>query len=180
MSRRFDPVTITFDRGLLEHPRAVHVRRMRSAIWLYLALLTRLAPRTDALELSLPGLAASMGLPEGTIRSWFGHLRKQRYLDIRRRDGPLAEVRIRHVPRPPNEPPPRKFSARKLERALNETGNRDALEAALDAHDDATIQRALAGSLAVPATEIRRSRTALFLYLLKRHEKATTEDDPRP
>lgn len=179
MTRRLDPVTLTIDRGLLEHPRAVHVRRMRSAIWLYLALLARLPPRTDQLEESLSGLATEMGLPEGTIRSWFGHLRKQRYLEIRGRDGTKAEIRVRHVPRPSNEPPARRFSVAKLERALNETGNRDGLDAALDAHDDATIQRSLAGALAVPATEIRRSRTALFLYLLKRHAKDPTEDDPR-
>ena len=43
------------------------------------------------------------------------------------------------------------------------------LQTALDAHDDGVVKRALAGTLAVPETQIRRSRTALFIYLLKRH-----------
>ena len=47
------------------------------------------------------------------------------------------------------------------------------LQAVLNLHSDEQIKRALAGTLAVPETQIRRSRTALFIYLLKRHAQST-------
>ena len=41
MSTSHDPITLTLDRRILEHPRAYHLRRMRGALWLYLDLLAR-------------------------------------------------------------------------------------------------------------------------------------------
>jgi hypothetical protein len=183
MSRTPVPITIRFDRGLLEHPQALHLRRMRAALWLYLGLLVRLPAGQNTVELDLAEMASAMGLAAGTVRSWLGHLRKHRYVHLER-SGSALRVRIRHLPQLPAQAdapsaPQRFFSVRKLEAALGETGSRDALESALEIHDDAVIKRALAGSLAVPATEIRRSRTALFLYLLKRHAQPKAGDHPR-
>lgn len=172
MTRTPTPVTLRLDRGLLEHPEALHLRRMRAAIWLYLVLVSRLPADADELTLDIQAVAQAMGLPEGTVRSWLGHLRKHRYVRFRR-VGDSVRVAVRHLPRrpTPTEPPPkpRLFTVAKLERALDETGHRDALEPALGTHDDDVVKRALAGTLAVPTSEIRRSRTALFLYLLKKH-----------
>ncbi len=176
--------TITLDRRLLEHPRAFHLRRMRASVWLYLDLLARLPAGATELEIRPAEVATAMGLPEGTIRSWLGHLRAARYIDATRLDG-ATRIRIRRasIPDPvPDAPaePQRFFTIAKVERALGESDHRDLLEAALDAHPDAVVQRALAGALAVPATAIRRSRTALFLYLLKRHAHEQESNDPRP
>jgi hypothetical protein len=52
---------------------------------------------------------------------------------------------------------------------LGEPGNEEALQAALQLYPDNIVKRALAGTLAVPEGRIRRSRTALFLYLLRQH-----------
>lgn len=184
MTRTPTPITITLDRGIVEHESALHVRRMRAAVWLYLDLLARLPAGNDEVAVDLPTIAKAMGLPEGTIRSWIGHLRKHRYVRLRR-VGDALQVTLRHVARQPAPTatlptPVRLFTAAKLERALGEPGHRDGLDAALDAHTDDVIKRALAGALAVPAAEIRRSRTALFLYLLKRHAEDPTPIDPRP
>lgn len=172
MSVNSDLITIPLPRRLLEHPEGLHIRRLRSAIWLYLALLVRLPSGTDALEVDPKGFGDRMGLPEGTIRSLLGHLRKGRYVEVRRLNGSYR-VRVKGLGLPAQpaiaEPVPRLFTVAKLERALGDRGNRAALESALTAHGDPAIQKALAGALAVPAAEIRRSRTALFLYLLKRH-----------
>jgi len=54
-------------------------------------------------------------------------------------------------------------------RALGERREPDAIEDTLAAHSDAVIRRALAGAMATPAEKIRRSRTALFLFLLNRY-----------
>lgn len=171
-----DAITFTLDRRFLEHPTAHHVRKMRAAVWLYLVLLSRLPADADTIEVVPHDLARRMGLPEGTIRSWLGHLRRGRYIDTRRLNGGI-EVRVKRRVQPtavaasPPEPeaPDRFFTVAKLARSLGGSADDVALGAALDQHPDDAIRRALAGALAVPASEIRRSRTALFLYLLKRH-----------
>ena len=124
-----------------------------------------------------------MGLPEGTIRSWLGHLRKHRYIEARRTNGTI-QVRMKrssHAPDALEVPagPPRAFTTEKLARSLGEKRDTDALEEAIASYPDETLRRALAGTLAVPQQEIRRSRTALFLYLLKRHAHEAP-NNPRP
>jgi hypothetical protein len=168
------PITLTLDRRLLEHPRAYHLRRMRAGIWLYLDLLSRQPPEVETFDVEPATVAAAMGLPEGTIRSWLGHLRKAGYLDAVRLNGKV-QVTIKRAAAP--EPaaktaPTRFFTVAKLQRALGESGNDESLEAVLNLHSDQVVKRALAGTLAVPETQIRRSRTALFIYLLKRHAHA--------
>lgn len=176
MSKR---IGLEFEHRLLEHPAAYHVRRMRLAIWLYLDLLTRLPAGKDTLTVDPQQVAMDMGLPEGTVRSWLGHLRRMKYLDLEHRNGTIhARIGRLGLPEPPPAPKPRFFTVRKLERALGETGNEKQLEAALK-HPDDTIKRALAGALAVPEANIRKSRIALFVYLLNRYDPPQ-ENPPRP
>jgi hypothetical protein len=171
MSRNFEPVTITLDRGLLEHPTALHIRRMRSALWLYLVLLARLPRGSNVLDVKPRETAEDIGLPEGTVRSWLGHLRKARYIEFERLNG-SSRVTIRRAdtkPEPKPLPPLRPFTLPRLVRALGEKGNRETLEAVLGQYPDDAIRQALARTLAVPTDKIRRSRTALFVFLLKRY-----------
>ena len=168
---RADTITLAFDRRLLEHPRAYHLRRMRAGLWLYLDLLARLPAGAETFEVEPAAVGREMGLPEGTVRSWLGHLRKAGYLDAVRLNGKVRVTIKRAAAPEPAEPvtPTRFFTVAKLQRALGEPGNDESLQAALDLYPDAVVKRALAGTLAVPETQIRRSRTALFIYLLKRH-----------
>lgn len=167
-------VRLEFERRLLEHPAAYHLRRMRLALWLYLDLLARLPAGQDALELDPTEVATDMGLPEGTVRSWLGHLRRLHYLDLQRLNGKVrVKVTRLGLPEPPPAPRPRFFTLGKLARALGEQGNEQQLQEALKFPDDA-VKRALAGALAVPEAQIRKSRTALFLYLLKRYAESST------
>jgi DNA-binding transcriptional ArsR family regulator len=149
---------------------------MRGGIWLYLALLSRVSPGSDTVEVEPAILASTMGLSQPTVRSTLGHLKKAGYVAIARRDGVTA-VQLRRISlrkaSPPEPRQSRRFSVQGLEKALGDTGYRESLDAALTAHPDETIQRALAGALSVPTEEIRRSRTALFLYLLKRNTHET-------
>ena len=172
------PITLTLDRRILEHPRAHHLRRMRAGIWLYLDLLARLPAGAETFEVEPAAIGRDMGLSEGTVRSWLGHLRKAGYLDAERLNGSVRVTLKRvEIPTPDVEPsttePSRFFTATNLEDALGETGHREGLEAALRLHSDPVIRRALAGALAVPSPQIRRSRTALFLYLLNRYAHET-------
>lgn len=172
---------LTIDRALLAHPGALHLRRMRIALWLYLYLKTLAGPDGTA-EFDPADVGRAMGLPEGTIRSWIGHLRKGGYLSARH-VGSLVRVRlpveVSPEPTPTPAPTQRHFSVARVEGVLAETGAASLLEAALQLYPDATIQRALAGAMAVPDSQIRKSRTALFLYLLKHHaNQHTSEDHP--
>ncbi len=167
------PITLSLDRRILEHPRAYHLRRMRAGLWLYLDLLARLPAGAETYEVEPAAIGRDMGLPEGTIRSWLGHLRKAGYLDALRLNG---KVRVTMKRAEAAEPTPavaprltRFFTVAKIQRALGEASDDTTLEAALNLYSDSVIKRALAGTLAVPETQIRRSRTALFIYLLKRH-----------
>lgn len=171
------PITLSLDRRILEHPRAYHLRRMRAGLWLYLDLLARLPAGAETFEVEPAAIGREMGLPEGTVRSWLGHLRRAGYLDAVRLNGKVR-VTIKRPEAPEPRPsveaaPTRFFTVAKIQRALGEPGNEEALQATLNLHPDSAIKRALAGTLAVPETEIRRSRTALFIYLLKRHAQDT-------
>ena len=171
------PITVSLDRRILEHPRAYHLRRMRAGLWLYLDLLARLPAGTGTIEVEPAAIGRDMGLPEGTVRSWLGHLRKAGYLDAVRINGKVrVTVRRPEAPeptRPVTLTPTRFFSVAKIQRALGETSDENTLQAALNLYSDSVVKRALAGTLAVPETQIRRSRTALFIYLLKRHAQST-------
>ncbi len=172
-----DTLTITLDRRLLRHPRAYHLRRMRMGLWLYLDMLARLPAGTGSIEVEPAAVAGEMGVEEGFVRSWLGHLKSAGYLDAVRLNGKVR-VTVKHAA-VPDEPaatpePTRFFTVAKLQRALGDPSNGDAFEAALREHPDEAIRRALAGALAVPEAQIRRSRTALFLYLLKHNTHATT------
>jgi hypothetical protein len=166
-------IILQLDRRILEHPRACHLRRMRAGIWLYLDLLARQPTGAETFEVEPASIGRDMGLPEGTVRSWLGHLRKAGYLDAVRLNGTIRVTMKRAVaPEPVGDQPAaptRFFTVAKIQRALGEPGNEEALRAALSLYPDAVVKRALAGTLAVPETQIRRSRTALFIYLLKRH-----------
>jgi hypothetical protein len=183
---RPEQITLTIERRILEHPRSIHRKRMRAGVWLYLFLLSRLQKGQDTLDLNPQEAGQEMGVPEGTIRTWLGQLRKHRYVRARRTNGSVR-VKVRGVAREATEAlealaaavPKRFFTVQKLERALGETGNRESLEAVLETYPDDAVKRALSGALAVPSEQIRRSRTALFIYLIKRHVQTKTTDDPR-
>src|SRR5262245_22501697 len=97
------PITLTLDRRILEHPRAYHLRRMRAGLWLYLDLLARRPAGSETFEVEPAAIGRDMGLPEGTIRSWLGHLRKAGYLEVVRLNG-KSQVAMKRVTAPAPEP----------------------------------------------------------------------------
>lgn len=169
------PLTLTLDRRLLRHPRAYHLRRMRAGVWLYLDLLARLPTGAETIEVEPAVIGGEVGLSEGTVRSWLGHLRKAGYVAAERLNGKVRiTIKKGFVPEPPVTPKERVFTVAKLQRMLKDKLNTEAFEAALRLYPDQVIRRALAGALAPPEEQIRRSRTALFLYLLKRYHHDST------
>src|SRR3989442_1282642 len=117
------PITLSLDRRILEHPRAYHLRRMRAGLWLYLDLLARLPAGAETFEVEPAAIGRDMGLPEGTIRSWLGHLRKAGYVDAVRLNGTVrVTMRVVEVPTPivqnlTESRPTRFFTVAKIQRA---------------------------------------------------------------
>jgi hypothetical protein len=178
MTRR-STVTVSFDRTILEHPHALHLNRMRSAIWLYLVLVSRRSAGDDTIEIAPSALADLMGLAESTIRTWLGHLKKGRYIAILRRETGSMTLRLKHIqPDPDVLKKRREPTVEVLERALGEMGYRQRLAEAIAAHPPPVIQYALDRATDVPRSKIRRSRTALFFYLLN-HENTDQKNDSR-
>jgi hypothetical protein len=171
---RADTITLAFDRRLLEHPRAYHLRRMRVGIWLYLDLLVRLSSQAGTLVVDPAVVGRDMGLSEGTIRSWLGHLRKGGYVKTQRADGAFrVTLDGRKIPSAESPRTIKHHTVASLAAALGESGSEIALEAALGLYALRAINQALKTAMSVPQSQIRHSRTALFLYLLKQHEKKT-------
>ena len=171
-------LSFTLDRRLLEHPRAYHLRRMRQGIWLYLDLLARLPVGAETIEVEPGVVAGEMGVEEGFIRSWLGHLNKAGYVGAERLNGKVRiTIRRGFIPESIATPavtstPERFFTASKLQRALGDQQDAEPFEGALRLYSDGALRKALAGAMAVPEAQVRRSRTALFFYLLKRHAHA--------
>ena len=171
-------IHLTLDRRLLRHPRAYHLRRMRLGIWLYLDLLARLPAGAESIEVEPAVVAGEMGVEEGFVRSWLGHLNKAGYVEAQRLNGKTrVKIRKGFIPEPQTVPTPapspgRFFTAEKIQQALGDRQDAEPFEAALRLHSDAALRKALAGALAVPEGQVRRSRTALFFYLLKRNTHA--------
>lgn len=166
--------------GLVADPRATHVRRMRQAIWLYLYLLLAMNPSTGKRLLDPRQVAEAMGLREATIRSWLGHLRKQGYVTAERQ-GDLVLVKVTRwqeetpsaepAPEPPDLPtaqPGPLISRDTLASALECDPEDPFLTEVLAREDPGRLREVLDRVERIPQAQIRKSRLALFRFLLNR------------
>lgn len=169
--------TAPIRRGLVADPKAAHYRRMRQAVWLYLYLLLAANPETGRRLLALPLVAQDMGFSEGTVRSWLGHLRKAGYVRVERIAGNTRVTLHRwRTPKPVSGAGEPRTGRRRSEPQLTAKRLAERLGAAPDdpffagivssASQDA-LREVLEEVLAVPATRIRKSRAALFRYLIR-------------
>lgn len=171
--------TAPLRRGLVADPEARHVRRMRQAVWLYLYLLLAAHPDSGKRLLAPALIAREMGLGEETVRSWLGHLRAHGYVTLERQ-GDLVRVTVnrwRPAPRPtsPRKPesapgPSRpRLTATSLAKALGCAPGEPFLKETLAREDPERIREVLERVTRVPESQIRKSRLALFRYLLAQH-----------
>ena len=117
-------LSLALDRRLLRHPRAYHLRRMRMGLWLYLDLLARLPAGAGTIEIEPAVVAGEMGVEEGFVRSWLGHLHKAGYIDALRLNGKTRiSVKRGFVPEPIEPPRNRFFTVPKLQQALGDGAN---------------------------------------------------------
>jgi DNA-binding transcriptional ArsR family regulator len=173
--------TASLRRGLVADPEAKHVHRMRQAVRLYLNLLLAANPETGKRLLSPALIAREMGLREETIRSWLGHLRGGGYVTLERQ-GDLVLVTVNkwrqargrkatrsEKPEPATRRSRTGLTPVKLAQALGCAPGEPFLAEVLTQEDPERIRAALEKVTRVPEDRIRKSRLALFRYLLTKH-----------
>ncbi|MFH1680619.1 MAG: hypothetical protein ABIH26_08250 [Candidatus Eisenbacteria bacterium] len=191
-----DRTTIEVRRGLVADPGAKHFHAVKQAVWLYLYLLVEADPDHGDLILDPARAATETGFSEATLRSWLGHLRKAGYLSARQGGGGLR-IRIlrwhRALKSLESSQKPRKAAQEprsgdgrtpipsqvlqdpeKVLRALEDPGDgEEAVQAALATYPKEALERAFLVAAQVSPAKIRKSRTALFLYLVKKYAQET-------
>jgi len=184
--------------GLVADPEAKHYRRIKQAVWLYLYLIAFANLRTGKLMCNIADIAQDMGLGEETIRSWLGHLRRRHYVIVERQgddllfkiskwkniitevDSSLPQIKPKkksYVPRTPTHNDSkgklnfhnRSELADEIVDQLQEPGNRARFEEICRVYPLDVIEQALKEAKAVQPERIKKSRGALFVYLVKKY-----------
>lgn len=175
--------TVPLRQGLVADAEGKHYRRMRQAIWLYLYLLLAVNHGTGKRLLSPAAIAREMGVSEPTVRSWLGHLRKAGYLTTERQ-GSLVRVGITKwketIQRTEAPLGPRKaaggasipVTAETLTKELGCGPDEAFLRDIVTREDPARIREVLDKVLEVPESRIKKSRLALFRYLISNPPRA--------
>ena len=191
--------------GLTTDADAKHYRKMGQAIWLYLYLIANANFKTGILTSQFNDIASEMGLPEATVRSWLGHLTKRHYVSVRRERGEVV-FKIAKWKTFPLEPAetlatgqvrkssklrklPSFFSSNKvlteseaqklaqyIANDFKETKNLHFILAVCRQHSTKIIKEAFTKVSAMPAERIRKSRSALFIYLTKKYAQGKQQD----
>jgi len=188
--------------GLVADPDAKHYHRMKNSVWLYLYLIALSNLRSGKLIARLQDIAVDMGLPEDTLRSWLGHLKKWHYVDVAKQGDSLLFKIIKwqnisselgtatvDASRPqsfqrtkrsqpvvqelfPSEDPDQLASY--IANQLNDPSYQNTFAAICRLYPRTIIQKALTETKEVPREKIKKSRGALFLYLVKKYAHQKT------
>jgi len=184
--------------GLVADSEAKHYRRMKQAVWLYLYLIAFANLRTGKLMSNIADIAQDMGLGEETVRSWLGHLRRRHYVIVERQgdellfkiskwkniitnvDSSLPQNKSKKksdLPRTATHSGtkgelgicvPSKLADEIVDQ-LQEPSNRARFEEICRAYPLNVIEQALKEAKAVHPERIKKSRGALFVYLVKKY-----------
>jgi DNA-binding transcriptional ArsR family regulator len=150
---------------------------------LYLYLLLAVNHGTGRRLLSPAAIAREMGVSEPTVRSWLGHLRKAGYLTTERQ-GSLVRVGITkwqetiqrsETPQGARKPAASAASPLTAETLAKKLGCRPDepfLKDTVTKEDPGRIQGVLDKVLEVPESRIKKSRLALFRYLISNPPRA--------
>jgi len=76
--------------GLVDDPGGKHVKRMRSAVWLYLYLIIHANWDTGRLVRAFQTISNDMGTPTRTLKGWMSVLKKFKYVEIVRNPHSLS------------------------------------------------------------------------------------------
>jgi hypothetical protein len=182
---------------IVAEPQAKHYRRMRNAVWLYLYLMICANPKTGKLTACVSDIAESMGHSEATISSWLGHLRKWHYVSLEKQKKSLylkinqwkdiidvpqratlsqtneaIKGRKKTLPKAPAKdvlPPEPVKMAQQIAGEFQAVSSFPYFEKLCRSYPRELILKAYNKTKAIPAEKIKKSRGALFVYLVKKY-----------
>ena len=184
--------------GLVADSRAKHYHRMKNAVWLFLYLIAFSNLKSGKLIARVSDIAQDMGLPAETVCSWLGHLRKWHYVAIEKEgDGLLFKIaKWKNIAdefgSTVQEETPKRQSTKKSKHPqtgeqklpsfdnptelashiadqLSEPTYQPFFENLCRTFSPDLIQQALTKVREVPSGSIKKSRGALFVYLVKKY-----------
>lgn len=166
-------------------------QRMRQTIWLYLYLILQLNPRTGRLLTKVSTISQDMGIKQETIRSWLGHLRRKGYVSVKRQGGYWL-ITVTGLKPIPETPPAKALKpgevvnveqqrlAQQIAQEFEDEGNLGYYEDLCERHPEYLINRAFSEVRKVPQSKIKKSRGALFTYLVKKYDNKKKEQEKAP
>ena len=168
MNLQFTQDTAPLRRGLVIDGDAKHIKRMRQAVWVYIYLLLAINPATGKRLVSPALISKHMGVSEETVRSWLGRLRKAGYLKYEKQGAYLRITLERWRPTPMQAESPVSLTAHQLAKELGGDPEDPLWHQVLTAGQPGAVSNVLAEVKRVPADRIKKSRVALFRYLIKK------------
>ena len=177
--------------GLVADPQAKHFHRMNSSVWLFLYLLTTVNQKTGRLTRSIEDIAMDMGLKTNTIDTWLGILKSKDYIESVKNNGqtiiqilkwrkvaPLYDKKpeIQSARKPVKKTRKEKVLVSEFESAAKEAAqqlgdveNYRAYINLFEKYSKDIIEKALTRVKSLPDEKIKKSRGALFTYLVKQY-----------
>lgn len=164
-------------RGLVADPDAKHYFRMKNAIWLYLYLALSVNPRTGKLLSKLDFISSQMGIAKETLQTWLGHLKRWGYVSVEKQGESLLFKLSRW--REPTEPNPKQEIetkenplASEIARTFQDEENQGYYAWVCENYPENLVKRAFEQVKMMPNDKIKKSRGALFTYLVKKKAHA--------
>lgn len=183
--------------NIIADPTGQHRRRMRHAIWLYLYLVAFANLKSGKITARIEEIASRMGIPDATVRSWLGHLRKWHYVSVvKGSDGyhfkiirwkELADINDTddvNIPPKITKGPKRNSKtkesfpgdprdlAQQISNELQATDSLNYFENLCRSYPREIILQAFREAKALPEGQVKKSRGALFVYLTRKYAKA--------
>lgn len=159
-------------------------QRMRQTIWLYLYLVLQLNARTSRLVTKVSTISQDMGIKQETIRSWLGHLKKQGYVSVKGQGDYLmiAVTGLKPTAESPKVLRPdqvvnveQQRLAQRIAKEFKDEDNLGYYEDLCERFPEHLINRAFSEVRKVPQAKIKKSRGALFTYLVKKYASKKEE-----
>jgi hypothetical protein len=181
------PITYLLQK-LTVDSEAKHYHRLKSAVWLYLFILSSVHPKSGKLVLTLSDIATQAGIKEETVSSWLGHLRKWNYLLLsvtgwKTETETLEESTLpsKNITNKGRKKPSKKAAiekdfpsepdklAKKISEELRSPQGLIYFERLCKIYPRSIILKAFEKAMSVPENKIKKSRAALFAYLVKKY-----------
>ena len=182
-------------RGLTHDPDGRHYFRMKHAVWLYLYLLIEANYRTGRVVTSIEKIRQDTGIETNLLCSFLGHLKQWNYVSTEKQNGHILfkiskwktvpefddflsngnkkandaakKPKTSRKPAKPAKPNP---LAQEIVQSFQDKDNLSFYEQVCSQYSEDLIRRILQKVQEIPDEKIKKSRGALFTYLIKQYD----------